>query len=103
MIGGDDFRDDKVTSSPTAAPPSRPAPAPAPRPSAPPSAPRCTDVAAAGLTEPRRPSRNQPIPDAISYRFTYRGHQVETDTGKLPDELRRLIGTFNDLIERYGA
>jgi len=44
-----------------------------------------------------------PQPDALSYRFTYRGRQVETDSGALPDELRALIGTFDDLIDRYGA
>ena len=44
-----------------------------------------------------------PIPDALSYRFTYRGRQVETDTGELPDELRGLIQAFDELIGRYGA
>jgi hypothetical protein len=44
-----------------------------------------------------------PQPDALSYRFTYRGRQVETDSGALPDRLRALIGTFDDLIDRYGA
>ena len=28
---------------------------------------------------------------------------MTADTGKLPEELRPLIGTFDDLIERYGA
>ena len=44
-----------------------------------------------------------PQPDALSYRFTYRGRQVETDSGALPAQLRALIGNFDDLIDRYGA
>jgi hypothetical protein len=47
------------------------------------------------LTEP-------PQPDALSYRFTYRDRQVETDSGALPEDLEPLIGTFIDLIDRYG-
>jgi hypothetical protein len=47
------------------------------------------------LTEP-------PRPDALWYRFTYRGRQVETDAPAMPAELRPLIGTFIGLIARYG-
>jgi len=43
-----------------------------------------------------------PQPDALSYRFTYRGRQVETDDGAMPQELAPLIGTFIELIDSYG-
>jgi hypothetical protein len=55
------------------------------------------DLAAAesAVTDP-------PQPDALSYRFTYRGKQVTTDSGALPDRLEPLIGTFIGLIDDYG-
>jgi hypothetical protein len=53
-------------------------------------------TAASALTDP-------PVPDALSYRFTYRGRQVETDSAALPDRLGPLIGTFDALIDRYGV
>ena len=55
------------------------------------------------LTQAKTARTDPPHPDAMSYRFTYRGRQVETDSGALPDELRPLIGTFDGLIERYGS
>jgi len=55
------------------------------------------------LTQAKTARTDPPHPDAMSYRFTYRGRQVETDSGALPDELRPLIGTFNALIDRYSA
>ena len=38
----------------------------------------------------------------VSSTFTYGGRVVETDAGAL-DQLRALIGTFDDLIDRYGS
>jgi hypothetical protein len=55
------------------------------------------DLAAAesAVTDP-------PQPDALSYRFTYRGRQVTTDSGALPEPLEPLVGTFIGLIDDYG-
>jgi hypothetical protein len=47
------------------------------------------------LTEP-------PRPDALWYRVTYRGRQVETDQPAMPEQLRPLIGNLIGLIDRYG-
>jgi len=52
--------------------------------------------AESALTEP-------PKPDALSYRFTYGGKQVETDSGAMPEALEPLIGRFIRLVDRYGA
>ncbi len=52
--------------------------------------------AESALTEP-------PRPDALSYRFTYGGKQVETDSGAMPEALEPLIGRFIRLVDRYGA
>jgi hypothetical protein len=104
VIGGDAFRDDKITVQPNGA-------ASVKTRSGSRSA-TLTDaelaslsdgISAARLTELQDAVNEPPIPDGVSYRFTYRGHQVTADTGKLPEELRPLIGTFDDLIERYGA
>ena len=54
------------------------------------------DKAESALTEP-------PQPDALSYRFTYGGKQVETDSGAMPQALEPLIGRFIRLVDRYGA
>jgi hypothetical protein len=51
--------------------------------------------AESAVTEP-------PQPDALSYRFTYRGRQVTTDSGALPEPLEPLVGTFIGLIDDYG-
>ena len=58
---------------------------------------RTTDLAAveSALTDP-------PQPDALSYRFTYRGTQVETDSGAMPRDLEPLIAKFIDLIDEHG-
>jgi hypothetical protein len=42
-----------------------------------------------------------PRPDALWYRVTYRGRQVETDQPAMPEQLRPLIGNFIGLIDRY--
>jgi hypothetical protein len=104
VIGGDAFRDDKITvqadghASVQTRSGSRTA--------------TLTDrellalargVDEAGLTKLESAVTDPPQPDAVSYRFTYRGRQVETDTGKLPGELHALIKTFDELIKRYGA
>jgi len=104
VIGGDDFRDDKITvqsdgrasvqtrsGSRTATLTNRELAALA------------RGVDEARLTRLESAVTDPPIPDALSYRFTYRGRQVETDTGELPDELRGLIQAFDELIGRYGA
>jgi hypothetical protein len=104
VIGGDAFRDDSITVGPDgrASIQTR-------------AGTRSATLTAAELAALRRgiddanlagietAVTEPPIPDALSYRFTYRGREVTTDTGKLPDDLRPLVGTFNDLIERYGA
>jgi hypothetical protein len=104
VIGGDAFRDDKVTIQPdgrasiqTRAGTRSATLTPAER------SALSREIESAGLARLDSAVSEPPIPDALSYRFTYRGHQVETDTGMLPDALRGLIATFNDLIERYGA
>ena len=61
------------------------------------------EVQAAKLAKAKSEVTDQPFPDMVSYTFTYRGRTVETDAGALPDQLRALIGTFDDLIDRYGA
>jgi hypothetical protein len=43
-----------------------------------------------------------PQPDMVSYRFTYRGREVKTDDVAMPEDLAPLIGTFIELIDRYG-
>src|SRR6185436_6378521 len=104
VIGGEDFRDDKITvqsdgrasvqtrsGSRTATLTDRELAALA------------RGVDEARLTRLESTVTDPPIPDALSYRFTYRGRQVETDTGELPDELRGLIQAFDELIGRYGA
>jgi hypothetical protein len=104
VIGGDAFRDDKITVQPdgTASVKTRSGNRSATLTTAE-LASLARDVSAAGLTNLDSAVTEPPIPDGVSYRFTYRGRSVETDIGKLPDELRPLIGTFNDLIDRYGA
>ena len=104
VIGGDAFRDDKITVQPdgTASVKTRAGTRSATLTAA--ELDTLTrDVSDAGLTELEDAVTDPPIPDALSYRFTYRGHEVTTDSGELPDELRGLVGTFNDLIDRYGA
>jgi len=104
VIGGDAFRDDKITVQPdgTASVITRAGTRSATLTAAERSA-LSREIDAAGLADLDSALTEPPIPDALSYRFTYDGHQVETDTGKIPDDLRGLVGTFNDLIERYGA
>jgi hypothetical protein len=104
VIGGDAFRDDKITVQPdgTASVVTRAGTRPATLTAAELGS-IARGVTDAGLTELEDAVTDPPIPDGLSYRFTYRGHQVTTDSGELPDELRGLVGTFNDLIDRYGA
>jgi hypothetical protein len=104
VIGGDAFRDDKITVQPDgrASVQTRSGDRSATLTAAELSA-VAQRIAEAGLPELDSAVTEPPMPDALSYRFTYRGREVTTDTGKLPDELRPLIGTFNALIERYGA
>jgi hypothetical protein len=103
VIGGDAFRDDKITVQPdgTASVQTRSGSRSATLTAAE-LASISDGVSAAGLTRLEDAVTEPPIPDGVSYRFTYRGHQVTADTGKVPEELRPLIGTFDDLIERYG-
>jgi hypothetical protein len=104
VIGGDAFRDDKITVGPDgrASIQTRSGTRAATLTAAELSA-LSRDLEAADLPGHDSDVTEPPIPDALSYRFTYRGREVTTDTGKLPDDLRPLVGTFNDLIERYGA
>lgn len=104
VIGGDAFRDDKITVRPdgTAAVQTRAGTRSATLTAAE-LRTLTRGIADAGLTDLDDALTDPPQPDALSYRFTYRGHQVTTDSGELPDELRPLVGTFDDLIDRYGA
>jgi hypothetical protein len=60
------------------------------------------EVAQADLATAASAVTDPPQPDALSYRFTYRGRQVTTDSGALPERLEPLIGTFIGLIDDYG-
>jgi hypothetical protein len=104
VIGGDAFRDDEITVAPdgTASVETRAGTRTAHLTAAERES-LAHDVSGAGLTELDDALADPPVPDGLSHRFTYRGHQVTADTGELPDELRPLIGTFDELIERYGA
>ena len=53
------------------------------------------DIPEDSLTEP-------PMPDALSYSFVYKGREVSTDDGSLPEDLEPLTGTFIRLVDRYG-
>jgi hypothetical protein len=103
VIGGDAFRDDKVTvqADGSATVQTRKGEKTA-KLTADEREALAQGVHKAGLTTLESALTDPPIPDALSYRFTYQGRQVETDSGKLPDQLGPMIGTFNDLIERYG-
>jgi hypothetical protein len=59
-------------------------------------------VARADLATAESAVTDPPQPDALSYRFTYRGRQVTTDSGAMPERLEPLIGTFIGLIDDYG-
>ena len=101
VIGGDAFRDDELTVAPDGSVRVQTR-----------AGDRAADLTetelaevasrAADLVDAESALTEPPQPDALSYRFTYRGRQVETDSGALPDELAPLIGTFIDLIDRYG-
>jgi hypothetical protein len=103
VIGGDAFRDDKITVAPdgTASVQTRSGRRTATLTTAELSS-LAEAISSAGLTSLDTAVTEPPIPDGVSYRFTYRGRSVETDTGTLPGELRPLIATFDDLIARYG-
>jgi hypothetical protein len=60
------------------------------------------EVEEADLAQAKSALTEPPQPDALSYRLTYRGRQVETDSGALPEPLAPLIGTFIELIDSYG-
>jgi hypothetical protein len=102
VIGGDAFRDDKLTVQPDGR-------ASVQTRSGERTAKLTADELAAlargvdALTEAETAVTDPPQPDAMSYRFTYRGRQVQTDSGALPEQLEPLIGTFNALIDRYGS
>jgi hypothetical protein len=42
-----------------------------------------------------------PQPDMVSYRFTYRGSEVETDSVAQPEQLDPLLRTFVGLVDSY--
>jgi len=54
------------------------------------------DVPEDSLTKP-------PMPDALGFSFVYRGREVSTDSGSMPEDLKPLVGTFIGLVDRYGA
>jgi hypothetical protein len=60
-------------------------------------------VQRAGLATAKDAVTEPPAPDALSYRFTYRGRQVTTDDPALQQSLRPLVGEFMTLIEEHGA
>ena len=43
-----------------------------------------------------------PQPDMVSYHLIYRGKDVATDDPAMPDDLSPLVGTFIELLDRYG-
>lgn len=103
VIGGDAFRDDEMTVEPdgSARIETRAGAGTAKlRPDE--LATLAREVEAAGLAEAESALTDPPQPDALSYRFTYRDRQVETDSGALPEPLEPLIGTFIELIDSYG-
>jgi hypothetical protein len=102
VIGGDAFRDDKITVEADGSASVRTRTGErAAKLTAAELAELASGVDAADLVTAESALTDPPPPDALSYRFTYRGRQVETDSGALPDQLGPLIGTFNDLIDRY--
>jgi hypothetical protein len=104
VIGGDGFRDDKLTvQADGSAQLQTRAGTHAVKLTAVELSALAHEVERAGLPQVQSATTDPPQPDAVSYRLTYRGRQVETDTGALPDRLRALIGTFDALIDRYGA
>jgi len=44
-----------------------------------------------------------PMPDALAFSVVYRGREVSTDSGSMPEDLEPLVGTFIGLTDRYGA
>jgi hypothetical protein len=101
VIGGDAFRDDELTVEPDGSVTIQTR-----------AGDRTADLSEAELAEVAAHAEHlgdaesaltePPQPDALSYRFTYRGEQVETDSGALPDDLAPMVGTFIALIDRYG-
>jgi hypothetical protein len=59
-------------------------------------------VERAGLTTAESAVTEPPAPDALSYRFTYRGRAVTTDEPALPQRFRPLVGEFMTLIDEHG-
>jgi hypothetical protein len=60
-------------------------------------------VQRAGLATAQSAVTEPPAPDALSYRFTYRGRAVTTDDPALPERLRPLVGELMTLIDEHGA
>lgn len=52
---------------------------------------------------PEDSATDPPMPDALGYGFVYRGREVNTDAGSMPDRLAPLVGTFMKLVDRFGA
>jgi hypothetical protein len=103
VVGGDAFRDDELTVRPdgTARVQTRAGQATAELTPAELSA-LARQTAAAGLGTAEDALTEPPRPDALWYRLSYRGRQVETDDPAMPDALRPLIGSLVRLIDRYG-
>src|SRR5689334_4881570 len=80
VIGGDAFRDDKITVRPdgSASVETR-AGTRAAKLTAAERASLAQRVSDASLTSREDALTDPPVPDMVSYRFTYRGHQVTTD------------------------
>ncbi len=52
---------------------------------------------------PEDSTTEPPMPDALGYGIVYRGREVNTDAGSMPDRLAPLVGTFLKLVDRLGA
>jgi hypothetical protein len=50
---------------------------------------------------PSDSTSEQPAPDAFVYSITYGDKEVRTDDVSVPDELRRLIATLDEIVESH--
>jgi hypothetical protein len=101
VVGGDAFRDDELTVRPdgTASVRTRAGEATAELTSEELSA---LERESARLASAEDALTKPPVPDALWYRLSYGGRQVETDDPAMPEALRPLIGNLVGLVDRYG-
>jgi hypothetical protein len=51
---------------------------------------------------PEDSMRKPLVPDEISYVVVYQNHTVKTSDTAMPDQLRPVVVSFNELTDRYG-